>query len=71
MTLKAHFDGKAFIPDEPVQLPAGSAVTIKIVPVNGNSLGDLVDLARKHPIEDAPADWSEQHDHYIHGASKQ
>ena len=30
MTIRAHFDGKVFVPDEPVQIPAGSDVTLEI-----------------------------------------
>ena len=29
-TIQAHFDGKAFIPDETVDLPKGFAVTVHI-----------------------------------------
>lgn len=28
ITIKAHFDGKTFVPDEPVDLPAGEQVEI-------------------------------------------
>jgi hypothetical protein len=28
--LRAHFDGKVFVPDEPVNLPAGS-VTLQVI----------------------------------------
>ncbi len=73
-TLRAHFDGKAFVPDEPVDLPQGTQVTVTVVPDDRRSsrsaLQDLADLAQQHPITDAPEDWSEQHDHYIHGAPK-
>jgi hypothetical protein len=30
MTIKAHFDGKVFVPDEPVDIPAGEAVTLDV-----------------------------------------
>ncbi len=53
MTIKCHFDGKAFIPEEPVNLPVGqvahvsTAVTLQgvtIVPAaEGNgTVGDLL-----------------------------
>ena len=29
-TLRAHFDGKVFIPDEPVDLPKGTALELDI-----------------------------------------
>jgi hypothetical protein len=28
--LRAHFDGKVFVPDEPVNLPAGKAVEVTV-----------------------------------------
>jgi hypothetical protein len=31
-TIKAHFDGKAFVPDEPVDLPANQAVVLRVEP---------------------------------------
>jgi hypothetical protein len=30
MTIKAHFDGKVFVPDEPVHLPKNHQVTIDL-----------------------------------------
>ena len=30
MTLRAHFDGKVIIPDEPVDLPANSSLEIEV-----------------------------------------
>ncbi len=29
-TIKAHFDGKAFVPDEPVDLPPDQPVTVQV-----------------------------------------
>ena len=29
-TIKAHFDGKAFIPDEPVDVPVNEPLTLKV-----------------------------------------
>ncbi len=53
MTIKCHFDGKAFIPENPVNLPVGQVAhlstgvdphTVSIVPAaEGNgTVGDLV-----------------------------
>jgi hypothetical protein len=30
MTLRAHFDGKVIVPDEPVDLPANSSLEIEV-----------------------------------------
>ena len=32
MTIRAHFDGKVIVPDEPVELPAGTPLTIRVEP---------------------------------------
>ncbi len=62
MTVKARFDGKAFVPEEPVNLPEGAAVTIVVVSNGQGPLANLIKLAREHPIDDSPPDWSERHD---------
>ena len=31
MTLRAHFDGKVIIPDEPVELPIDQPLTVQII----------------------------------------
>lgn len=71
MTVRAHYDGKNFVPEEPVSLPDGTVVTLTVVPTTGASpLRALSELARQNPITDSPRDWSEQHDHYIRGTPK-
>ncbi|HET6576612.1 MAG TPA: hypothetical protein VFG68_23645 [Fimbriiglobus sp.] len=32
MTVTAHYDGRVFVPDEPVDLPVGTAVRLTVVP---------------------------------------
>jgi hypothetical protein len=32
LTIKAHFDGKTIVPDEPVSLPTGAALTVYVEP---------------------------------------
>jgi hypothetical protein len=32
--IKAHFDGKTIVPDEPVSLPAGTLVTVEFPALN-------------------------------------
>jgi len=31
LVIRAHFDGKVFVPDEPVYLPIGQAVIIRVL----------------------------------------
>jgi hypothetical protein len=73
-TIKAHFDGKAFIPDEPVDLPSGTEVQIHILcetqPPSG-TLADLADWAETLPTDpSSPGDAAAQHDHYLYGTPK-
>ena len=30
MTIRAHFDGKVIVPDEPVALPTGTPLTVRV-----------------------------------------
>ena len=75
MTLRAHFDGKVLVPDEPVNLPVNCALELQVKPVRtlsatGNPLGRLLALARKFPVTDGAADGAAQHDHYLYGLPK-
>lgn len=40
LTLRAHFDGKVIVPDEPVELPVGQplSVEVQVAASNGSSL---------------------------------
>lgn len=73
LTIKARFDGKVFIPDEPVNLPAGSEIEISIAAPNGAStLAGLVEIGKAYPDNpDSPTDLAAQHDHYLYGTPKQ
>jgi len=75
--LKAHFDGKVLVPDEPVDLPTGCTLEIQVQALASStnpasqSLLRLVELARQNPVGDqTPSDLAEQHDHYLYGAPK-
>jgi len=79
-TIRAHFDGKVFVPDEPVDLAAGASVTVvgdepaMPVPDAPNEeypLRSLAEWASKlPPIPGSPGDAAAQHDHYLYGAPK-
>ena len=79
--LKAHFDGKVLVPDEPVDLPMNCSLEVQVKPQKlsptlaqkdeGDSLMKLVELARKFPMgPGAPTDGAAQHDHYLYGLPK-
>jgi len=84
--LKAHFDGKVLVPDEPVDLPVNCALEVHVKPletvpkevgsavVNSHAdrpLLELLEIARQCPAgASAPADLAAQHDHYLYGVAK-
>ena len=37
MTVRAHFDGKVIVPDEPVSLPLNTPLDVDIKPANGSA----------------------------------
>jgi len=71
MTVNAHFDGKAIIPDEPLDLPPNQALIVQIESVGARAAGGesaLAWLAANAVEDDAlPADLADQHDHYLYG----
>jgi hypothetical protein len=80
-TVTAHYNGSAFVPDEPVQMPKGSKVTVLIdAPLaqgrqagqeSQTGLARLAAMAKALPPDpDAPADGAAQHDHYLYGTTK-
>jgi hypothetical protein len=77
--LKAHFDGKVLIPDEPVELPVGCALEVHVQPVAGqpsvsapgSHLLELIQILKELPDDPhTPADGASQHDHYLYGLPK-
>ncbi len=80
-TIRAHFDGKVFVPDEPVDLPVGQHVNIPVMPKGqaippppeGGTLAGLADwIGSLPPLPEGtlPADLAAQHDHYLYGTPK-
>lgn len=73
--LKAHFDGKVIVPEEPVDLPTGRILEVRVEPVEPpqrpkTALEKLVELAEKFPAGGLPPDAAAQHDHYLYGTPK-
>lgn len=76
-TVKAKFDGRAFVPEEPVDLPVGYELEI-VMPTAGNgvkkpktALQELVEILKSYPPNpDLPTDLAAQHDHYLYGLPK-
>jgi hypothetical protein len=72
--LRAHFDGKVLVPNEPVDLPIGQELELQVtaVPAAAPSvLQRLAKLAGEIPSDPAiPRDGAAQHDHYLYGLPK-
>jgi predicted DNA-binding antitoxin AbrB/MazE fold protein len=75
-TIKAHFDGRVFVPEQPVDLPAGCEVEIALPSVSAPSsskstLAKLAEIAKQFPDDpNTPPDLAAQHDHYLYGTPK-
>ncbi|HUE70555.1 MAG TPA: hypothetical protein VMP01_06665 [Pirellulaceae bacterium] len=58
----AHFDGKVIIPDEPIQLPIGEPLRVRVELAAAARYQSFLELAADLP--DAPTDLSVNHDRY-------
>lgn len=80
--IRAHFDGKVFVPDESVNIPAGTAAHVVVIPTieptaTEESPSDCRPLAGLAAILDAmpdssdlPPDYAMELDHYLYGTPK-
>ncbi|MGB7158688.1 MAG: hypothetical protein WBD40_11515 [Tepidisphaeraceae bacterium] len=75
VAIKGHFDGKVFVPDEPVDLPRNRPLVLHVemppepqAPAKGQGLWDV--LKPHVGSVTMPADWSLEHDHYLYGTPK-
>jgi hypothetical protein len=68
-SLTAIFDGKVLRPDDPLDLEPNKRyqITVEVLPLAENAW-DVLDKLTGSVT--APADWSKEHDHYIHGTPK-
>jgi hypothetical protein len=66
----AHYDGRVIVPDEPVSLPVGQKLRLR-VEIPASEVGQFAHLADfAADIPDSPGDLSVQHDHYNYGTPK-
>jgi hypothetical protein len=75
IAIKAHFDGKVIVPDEPVELPKNKPLTVHIElpgadgqPKKKSVLDWIVE--NRIADDDLPTDLAYQHDHYLYGTPK-
>jgi hypothetical protein len=72
MTLLGHVQDGVVVFEKPIDLPNGTPVRIETVapiawqPTLLEEFSDIVGIA-----DDLPADFSQFHDHYIHGAPRE
>ncbi len=75
VSLKAHYDGRTIVPEEPVRLVAGQKliVHVELADTSSAEQASVLDWAIDSAVEDRslPADLSHQHDHYLYGTPKQ
>ena len=75
VAIKGHFDGKVFVPDEPVDLPRNQSVILHVqlaadLETRKQPGGLWAELKKHAGSVSAPADWAEEHDHYLYGTPK-
>jgi hypothetical protein len=66
----AHYDGHVIVPDQPVSLPVGQKLQVRVeTPAEQpGQFAGLADFASDLP--NSPGDLSAQHDHYLYGTTK-
>jgi hypothetical protein len=72
MTVNANFDGRAIIPDEPLDLRPNQALIVQIELIEGETEESASAWIAANAVDsDAlPADLADQHDHYLYGRRK-
>ena len=74
MTVHAHFDGTAIIPDEPLDMPPNQALIVQIERVEPREQGEEPALAwlAANAVENAtlPTDLADRHDQYLYGSPR-
>jgi hypothetical protein len=69
--ITAHFDGKTIVPDEPIQLPVGQPLRLRVEVIEPTTprFAELLQFGADLP--DAPSDLASKHDHYLYGTPKE
>jgi hypothetical protein len=74
VAIRGHFDGKVFVPDEPVDLPRNQSVILHVQLAETHSTaaskGLWTELKKYEGSIEGPEDWSAEHDHYLYGTPK-
>lgn len=75
ISLKAHFDGKVIVPDEPVKLPKGRSLVVTVQVAKSSKKKrkqSALEWIQENAVanDSLPDDLSYNLDHYLHGAAK-
>jgi hypothetical protein len=73
VTIRAHFDGRVLVPDEPLNLPANQPLRVVVYAESDSEfpLAGLAHLAQTYsPVDHWPSDGAKQVDHYLYGTPK-
>lgn len=71
ITVKATYDGSSFKIHEPIDLEPNTEYVLTVEKEDREKPEHALEVLRKNIGKiDGPADWSEEHDHYIHGTPK-
>jgi hypothetical protein len=70
-TICAHFDGKVIVPEEPLQLPVGQPLRIRLelADRSGPRFAELLRFSAD--LSDAPRDLSAQHNQYLDAGAEE
>lgn len=66
VTIDAVFDGRVFLPIQPIRLPANTRVQIAVTADEQLPISSFLDVAEALALE-GPPDWSLQLDEYLYG----
>lgn len=74
MTIRAHFDGKVIVPDEPPDLTPNQSLILQIQPLAGKGEQyeeSVLNWLAAHAVdsEALPRDLADRHDQYLYGRS--
>ena len=75
IAIKAHFDGKYLVPDEPVDLPRQKHLRVEVEVLDSlaeGSSGSVLDWIGDNAVDDPtlPVDLAVNHDHYLYGTPR-
>ena len=71
ITVKATFDGSSFKVLERVELEPNTEYILTVEKKTPPTSANALDVLRKNiGTIHGPSDWSDEHDHYIHGTPK-